>query len=558
MGNYVGNDAQNTITLAASGISDVSWSNDETTIYAATTDGKIKVFDVATHKLLNTWSIGKSLGALSLSDDGKTLVAGGVTAAGATAVFAINTATGARSVFRPEVAGVGDVEIVDNQRVLVGGNGAGAILTLDLATGKFAPLAGAVSYSPFSTFTEDRHLTLFGEGGISNGPLFIYDDRTGTVVAAGDNYQSGASSGFNFGIQGISEAAGIVFQFNYYNSVNIYDLALRAARNIQLGDGPAEGYAFSADGKSVSVYFISGLVDTYRLSDWSKIATLTAPSASWGNGGFGNALHVSRDGTYLSVLAASDPYASINGLTLIDLSSRNETFKGTAGADTFAGGLGNDTYTVNDAGDLVTEAKLGGNDKVITARTYTLTANVETLQLVGSAAVDGTGNGQDNTLIGNAGVNTLNGDAGNDRVVGIGGGDTLKGGSGNDTLVSGKGIDTLNGGAGDDTYVVNDSGDVIQEDAAGGIDTVQVATSFVLADNLENLVLGAKAASGTGAAADNTITGNLVANMLAGGDGNDTLRGMAGMDSLTGGAGDDMLDGGSGADTMSGGAGSDT
>ncbi|QLQ20818.1 MAG: calcium-binding protein [Exiguobacterium profundum] len=71
-------------------------------------------------------------------------------------------------------------------------------------------------------------------------------------------------------------------------------------------------------------------------------------------------------------------------------------------------------------------------DRVQSSITYTLTNNVETLELTGSSGLSGTGNSLANTLIGNSGYNLLSG---------LGGNDTLSGGGGNDTLVGGTGAD---------------------------------------------------------------------------------------------------------------------
>ena len=79
------------------------------------------------------------------------------------------------------------------------------------------------------------------------------------------------------------------------------------------------------------------------------------------------------------------------------------------------GGTGNDTYVVDNAGDLVIENAGEGIDQVKSSITYTLTDNVENLTLTGIAgiagqthpAIDGTGNVLDNVIVGNDAANTL-------------------------------------------------------------------------------------------------------------------------------------------------------
>jgi Ca2+-binding RTX toxin-like protein len=191
----------------------------------------------------------------------------------------------------------------------------------------------------------------------------------------------------------------------------------------------------------------------------------------------------------------------------------NNTLIGGGGSDTLVGGTGNDTYIVDSIGDIVTEAASSGTDLVKSSISYTLTANVENLTLLGFSAINATGNTLANILTGNASNNTLSG------------------GTGNDTMI---------GGLGDDTYIVDSTSDVVTESASEGTDSVQSSATFTLSVNVENLTLtGSSAINGTGNALDNIIIGNSANNILTGNDGNDTLDGGAGNDTMVGGLGND-------------------
>ena len=216
---------------------------------------------------------------------------------------------------------------------------------------------------------------------------------------------------------------------------------------------------------------------------------------------------------------------TLNGLagndTLIG-GAGNDKLDGGTGADRMTGGTGNDTYIIDNTGDVVTENANEGTDNVQSSITYSLGNNLENLTLTGTTAINGTGNTLDNVIIGNTAINTLTG------------------GAGNDTLDGGAGADKLIGGTGNDTYVVDNTGDVITENANEGTDTVQSSISYTLGNNLENLTLTGNATiNGTGNTFNNTIMGNNAANTLTGGAGNDTLDGGLGNDSLIGGAGND-------------------
>lgn len=113
----------------------------------------------------------------------------------------------------------------------------------------------------------------------------------------------------------------------------------------------------------------------------------------------------------------------------------NDTFNGgTGAANQLVGGLGDDLYVVQVAGDTTIENAGEGTDTVQTAlSTYTLQANVENLVYTGgSVALVAVGNGSDNVITGGSG---------NDQISTLGGNDTIIGGSGNDLIQGGAGND---------------------------------------------------------------------------------------------------------------------
>jgi trimeric autotransporter adhesin len=242
-------------------------------------------------------------------------------------------------------------------------------------------------------------------------------------------------------------------------------------------------------------------------------------------------------------------YAGSGNNTLNGGAGNDVLFSSLTGIDSLTGGAGNDVYEIHNIADTIVENPGGGSDTVWTDASYTLSANIETMYLVGS--INGTGNASDNTIVGygagdnlinggmgndylNGGVgnDTLNGDDGNDLLYAGSGNNTLSGGAGNDTLFSSlTGIDSLTGGTGDDVYEIHSGFDTIIENAGEGIETVWTDVGYNLAANVENMYL-VGAINGYGNASDNTIVGY--------------------------GTGDNLINGGIGADTMIGGGGDDT
>lgn len=153
----------------------------------------------------------------------------------------------------------------------------------------------------------------------------------------------------------------------------------------------------------------------------------------------------------------------------------NDSLDGRQGADTMIGGNGDDIYYVDqaandcEAGDVVTEYLNQGYDKVLSSVSYTLTQNVEALQLTGCDNLSGTGNTLDNWIVGNTGSNVLDGKEGNDLITASSGNDCLYGGLGNDILEGQDGNDTLEGGDGVDALFGGAGTDVLRSGNGKGL-----------------------------------------------------------------------------------------
>ena len=246
----------------------------------------------------------------------------------------------------------------------------------------------------------------------------------------------------------------------------------------------------------------------------------------------------------LSLTGGNALYATGNSRnnTLIGNSLSNSLDGGT-GVDSLIGGQGDDSYIVNDSSDVVLEREGEGSDIVFSTAHYTLSGNVEHIQLLGTGLRNVIGNSLDNSILGNAGNNSLFGLAGND------------------TIESGGGADTLVGGVGNDVYLVEAQNIIIIEDVGSdsGTDTIISSKDFNMSSgfqNIENLELSGSAISATGSSISNFISGNDLGNYLSGELGDDTLRGKEGNDALYGGDGADLLLGGS--NSISGDEDSDT
>jgi Ca2+-binding RTX toxin-like protein len=226
--------------------------------------------------------------------------------------------------------------------------------------------------------------------------------------------------------------------------------------------------------------------------------------------------------TFTGTTAANRITGTTEADTLVG-GSGNDTLNGGAGEDSLDGGAGNDTYVVAVDKDVINDTGKDAGDTVQTATlqidlTLKDFTGVENVTFTGAAHLSATGTAAKNILTGNAGDNILLGGLGNDTLIGGGGADVLEGGLGADSMA---------GGTGSDSYGVDSTGDKVVENADSGIaDVVSSTVSYVLGNNVENLVL-----VGSG---DLNGKGNTLGNVIVGTDGKNRIDGWFGIDKMQG------------------------
>ena len=264
-----------------------------------------------------------------------------------------------------------------------------------------------------------------------------------------------------------------------------------------------------------------------------------------GGSGYDRLTYVPDDGAGgLSITSADLEYVSGSGFPdTIDLSAQtaNVNVQGRGGDDVLMGGSAHDTLRGGDGDDVLMAGD--GNDNLLgqagadmldggagsDRAAYNdsdagVSVNLSTLTMSGGHATGDAmagiehlaGSAHDDVLIGDAMDNVIAGLLGDDFLMGQGGGDRHYGSGGNDTV----------------SYETSPGG-VRADLAANGFQDNDAHNDRAFA--IENLI---------GSEFDDSLVGNVNANLLVG---------LGGIDDLDGRAGDDVLDGGDGVDTLVGG-----
>ena len=269
-------------------------------------------------------------------------------------------------------------------------------------------------------------------GGLGNDTYIV--DNAGDVVSEGasagtDTVQSSVTHTLGANVENLVLTG--TSAINGTGNGLINRLTGNSANNVLNGGAGAD---VMAGGKGNDTYIVDNAKDV--VSEGSGAGTDTVKSS------VSHTLGTNVENLVLTGTGAINGTgnALINRLTG---NSANNVLNGGAGADVMAGGKGNDTYIVDNAKDVVSEAVDSGTDTVKASISHGLKANVENLILTGTKAINGIGNGLNNRLTGNSANNVLNGGAGADAISGGGGDDNLLGGLGQDKLTGGIGADTF-------------------------------------------------------------------------------------------------------------------
>ncbi len=176
------------------------------------------------------------------------------------------------------------------------------------------------------------------------------------------------------------------------------------------------------------------------------------------------------------------------GSDFLDGGEGADALKGGGGIDTLLGGMGDDTFDVDVVGDIVAELVGQGTDTVHSS-TISLSlasyANVENLTLLGTLALNLTGNAGANLLTGNTGANRLAGGSGKDSITGDLGNDTITGGLGRDVMIGGADRDVFDFNLRTESGVTSTTRDIIMDfrHLVDDIDLRTIDASTLLAGN---------------------------------------------------------------------------
>jgi len=364
---------------------------------------------------------------------------------------------------------------------------------------------------------EDGNDTLHGGAGADSLAGGLGTDTASYITASDLGGGAGVVATLTTGLSGVTATGDAVGDI--YSSIEILEGS--NFNDLLIGDGLANTLLGGTGSDT-----LEGLGGADVLNGGTPSGTDANNTASYAHAGTtGGSVGVTASLTTGIVTmtgdASGDTYINIQNL---QGSIYNDILIGSSVANVLSGGDGNDTLEGLDGADSL----VGGTGSNTASYEHANAAVVASLttSLVTTA---GDANGDTYTDIQN-----LLGSNFSDLLIGDSADNIINGGglNGNDTLEGMAGADTLNGGtAGTDTasYAHASVGVLASLSTSIGVTNTGDAAGDIYI-NIDNLL---------GSSLDDTLIGDVNANLLTGGDGNDTLEGLNGNDTLNGGDGSD-------------------
>jgi Ca2+-binding RTX toxin-like protein len=277
-------------------------------------------------------------------------------------------------------------------------------------------------------------------------------DGLGTIIyqwrADGSNISGATGNSLSLGQAQVGKVIGVVASYTDGQGTAESVSSAATAKVANFNDAPTGAVTFSGSGlqgetltATNSIADLDGLgsityqwlrsgvainganAKTYVVSTQDAAESLSV-RASYTDGG--NTTETVSSKESVLVLPKSNINTSV-AKGVISGTTDNDVFDTTLNTTAkYQGGKGDDSYTVNASGIVITESANQGTDTVFAGASYTLPLNVENLKLFGLNDITATGNKSNNLIVGNSANNLISGLEGND---------TLTGGAGKDTFV---------------------------------------------------------------------------------------------------------------------------
>ena len=348
-------------------------------------------------------------------------------------------------------------------------NGGGNDLVYDYTAGQDTIKISGESVGAYSISGSDVVLK------VGTGSLKVRNGKSAAVLVVDDNkkvslYQSGAV----YNAASATKATAVTLTAAYGNSFTAGTSAVSVDASerknaINLTGNTKNNYLIGGAGKDI----IDGGKGNDSISGGKGADILTGGAGNdvfiYANGDGTDAItdYVSGEDVIKLTSGEVKSYSVKNGDAILKIGSGAITLKG----------AGNNAVSVLDSNDVLTVYNGGliyNNPKISRADVVTITADfdgefnsygasVETIDAAArTKAIEITGNGADNFILGGKGK------------------DTISAGKGSDTIYGGKGNDLLTGGAGADVffYAIGDGNDTITDYGTGDIVSVEGSVSY--------------------------------------------------------------------------------